>query len=47
MLAVYVDGIIITVINEKEIAQLKLRLGKNFEVKDLGHTFLGLKLLVG
>jgi hypothetical protein len=47
MLAVYVDGIIITVINEKEIAQLKLRLEKNFEVKDLGHTFLGLKLLVG
>jgi Reverse transcriptase (RNA-dependent DNA polymerase) len=37
ILAVYVDDMIVTSNNEKEIAQLKVRLGKNFEVKDLGY----------
>jgi Reverse transcriptase (RNA-dependent DNA polymerase) len=36
MLAVYVDDMIITGDDEGEIAQLKTRLGKEFEVKDLG-----------
>jgi Reverse transcriptase (RNA-dependent DNA polymerase) len=36
MLAVYVDDMIITGDDEGEIAQLKARLGEEFEVKDLG-----------
>ena len=36
LLVVYVDDIIITGNNEGEIAQLKVQLGKEFEVKDLG-----------
>jgi Reverse transcriptase (RNA-dependent DNA polymerase) len=35
MLTVYVDDMIITGDDEWEIAQLNLRLGKKFEVKDL------------
>ena len=36
LLAVYVDDIIITCNDEGEIAKLKVQLGKEFEVKDLG-----------
>jgi hypothetical protein len=34
MLAVYVDDMIVTDNDEKEIAQLKVRLGKKFDVKN-------------
>ena len=46
MLAVYVDDMIITGDDESEIAQLKVRLGKEFEVKDLGQLryFLGIEV---
>ncbi|KAJ4737614.1 Transposon Ty1-H Gag-Pol polyprotein [Rhynchospora pubera] len=49
MLAVYVDDIIITGDDEKEIAQLKVQLGKVFEVKDLGllRYFLGIEVARG
>jgi Reverse transcriptase (RNA-dependent DNA polymerase) len=49
MLAVYVDNIIITGDDEGEIAQLKARLGKEFEVKDLGQLryFLGIEIARG
>ncbi|XP_020262807.1 uncharacterized protein LOC109838793, partial [Asparagus officinalis] len=49
MLAVYVDDMIITGDDEKEIAQLKVRLGKEFEVKDLGllRYFLGIEIARG
>jgi Reverse transcriptase (RNA-dependent DNA polymerase) len=45
MLAVYVDDMIITGDDEGEIAQLKAKLGKEFEVKDLGQLryFLGIE----
>ena len=38
MLAVYVDDMIITGDDQGEIGQLKVRLAKEFEVKDLGAT---------
>jgi Reverse transcriptase (RNA-dependent DNA polymerase) len=49
MLAVYVDDMIVTGNDEKEIAQLKVRLGKEFEVKDLGQLkyFLRIKVACG
>jgi Reverse transcriptase (RNA-dependent DNA polymerase) len=49
MLAVYVDDMIITGNDEGEIAQLKARLGKEFEVKDLGQLryFLGSEVARG
>jgi Reverse transcriptase (RNA-dependent DNA polymerase) len=49
MLAVYVDDMIITGDDEGEIAQLKARLGKEFEVKDLGQLryFLGIEIARG
>lgn len=49
MLAVYVDDMIITGDDEGEIAQLKARLGKEFEVKDLGQLryFLGIEVARG
>jgi Reverse transcriptase (RNA-dependent DNA polymerase) len=49
MLAVYVDDMIVTSNDEKEIAQLKMRLGKEFEVKDLGQLkyFLGIEVARG
>jgi Reverse transcriptase (RNA-dependent DNA polymerase) len=49
MLAVYVDDMIITSNDEDEIARLKMRLGKEFEVKDLGHLryFLGIEVARG
>jgi hypothetical protein len=37
MLIVYVNDMIITGDDEDDIARLKVRLGKVFEVKDLGH----------
>jgi hypothetical protein len=37
MLVVYVNDMIITGDDEDDIARLKVRLGKVFEVKDLGH----------
>ena len=37
ILAVYVDDIVITGDDVEEIKWLKERLGKSFEVKDLGH----------
>jgi Reverse transcriptase (RNA-dependent DNA polymerase) len=37
MLVVYVDDMIITGNDEDEIARLKVRLGKEFEVNDLRH----------
>jgi Reverse transcriptase (RNA-dependent DNA polymerase) len=49
MLAVYVDDMIITGNNEKEITQLKVRLDKEFEVKDFGQLkyFLGIEVARG
>ncbi|XP_020261941.1 uncharacterized protein LOC109837959 [Asparagus officinalis] len=49
MLTVYVNDMIITGDDEKEIAQLKVRLGKEFEVKDLGllRYFLGIEIARG
>jgi len=49
ILAVYVDDMIITGDDESEIAQLKVRLGKEFEVKDLGQLryFLGIEIACG
>ncbi|KAJ9550922.1 hypothetical protein OSB04_014967 [Centaurea solstitialis] len=49
MLAVYVDDMIITGDDEREIAQLKMRLAKEFEVKDLGllKYFLGIEIARG
>jgi Reverse transcriptase (RNA-dependent DNA polymerase) len=44
MLVVYVDDMIVTGNDEKKIAQLKVKLGKKFEVKD--STFLRLRLLM-
>jgi Reverse transcriptase (RNA-dependent DNA polymerase) len=40
MLAVYVDDMIITGDNESEIAILKTKLGKEFEMKYLGNLVL-------
>jgi hypothetical protein len=36
MFIVYIDGMIIIGDDEREIAQLKIRLGNEFEVKNLG-----------
>jgi Reverse transcriptase (RNA-dependent DNA polymerase) len=49
MLAVYVDDMIITGNDEDEIAQLKVRLRNEFEVKDLGYMryFLGIEVARG
>ena len=49
LLVVYVDDIIITGNNEGEIAQLKVQLGKEFEVKDLDllQYFLGIEVARG
>jgi Reverse transcriptase (RNA-dependent DNA polymerase) len=49
MLAVYVDDMIITDNDEDEIAQLKVKLGNEFEVKDLGYLryFLGIEVARG
>jgi Reverse transcriptase (RNA-dependent DNA polymerase) len=49
MLIVYVDDMIITGDDEGEIAQLKARSGKEFEVKDLGQYryFLGIEIARG
>jgi Reverse transcriptase (RNA-dependent DNA polymerase) len=49
MLTVYVDDMIIIGDDEDEIARLKVRLGKEFEVKDLGHLryFLGIEVARG
>jgi Reverse transcriptase (RNA-dependent DNA polymerase) len=49
MLAVYVDDMIITGNNEKEITHLKVRLNKEFEVKDFGQLkyFLGIEVARG
>ena len=49
LLAVYVDDIIITGNNEEEIAQLKVQIGKEFKVKDLGllRYFLGIEVAHG
>ncbi|XP_020268393.1 uncharacterized protein LOC109843843 [Asparagus officinalis] len=49
MLAVYVDDMTITRDDEKEIVHLKVRLGKEFEVKDLGllRYFLGIEIARG
>jgi Reverse transcriptase (RNA-dependent DNA polymerase) len=46
MLAVYVNDMIITRDDDDEIAQLKVKLGKEFEVKDLRQLkyFLGIKV---
>jgi Reverse transcriptase (RNA-dependent DNA polymerase) len=46
ILAVYVDDIVITGDEEEEILQLKGKLGKKFEVKDLRQLkyFLGIKI---
>jgi Reverse transcriptase (RNA-dependent DNA polymerase) len=46
ILIVYVDVMIITGDDEDEIARLKVRLGKEFEVKDLGHLryFFGIEV---
>jgi Reverse transcriptase (RNA-dependent DNA polymerase) len=47
MLAVYVDDMIITDDDEDEIARLKVRLRKEFKVKDLGHfRYLELRIEV-
>jgi Reverse transcriptase (RNA-dependent DNA polymerase) len=49
MLAVHVDDMIFTGNDKKEIAQLKMRLGKEFEVKDLGQLkyFFGIEVARG
>lgn len=49
MLAMYVDDIIITGDDEREMAQLKEKLGKEFEVKDLSllQYFLGIEVACG
>jgi Reverse transcriptase (RNA-dependent DNA polymerase) len=49
MLAVYVDDMIITGDDEGEITQLKAKLGKEFEVNDLGQLryFLGIEIARG
>ncbi|XP_020272848.1 uncharacterized protein LOC109848007 [Asparagus officinalis] len=49
MLAVYMDDMIITEDDEKEIVQLKVRLSKEFEVKDQGQLryFLGIEIAHG
>lgn len=49
ILAVYVDDMIITGNNEEEIANLKSKLAKEFEVKDLGllRYFLGIEVSNG
>ena len=49
LLVVYVEGIISTGNNEGEIALLKVQLGKEFEVKDLGFLqyFLGIEVARG
>jgi Reverse transcriptase (RNA-dependent DNA polymerase) len=49
VLAVYVDDMIISGNNEGEIALLKKKLGKEFEVKDLGQLryFLGIEITRG
>jgi Reverse transcriptase (RNA-dependent DNA polymerase) len=49
MLAVYVDDMIITDDDESEITQLKMKLGKEFEVKDLSQLryFLGIEVARG
>jgi Reverse transcriptase (RNA-dependent DNA polymerase) len=49
MLVVYVDDMIITNNDEKKIAQLKVRLGKEFELKDLGQLkyFFGIEVTRG
>ena len=46
MLAVYVDDIVITGDDEREIIRLKENLNKEFEVKDLGQLryFLGIEI---
>jgi hypothetical protein len=46
VLAVYVDDIIITGDDEREIIQLKENLSKEFEAKDLGQLryFLGIEI---
>ena len=46
MLVVYVDDMIVTGDDDEEIAKLKVRLGKEFEVKDLGilRYFLGIEV---
>jgi Reverse transcriptase (RNA-dependent DNA polymerase) len=46
MLTVYVDDMIVIGNDEKEIAQLNVRLGKKFEVKDLGQLKYFLKIEV-
>ena len=49
ILGVYVDDMIITGNDEGEIAQLKMKLVKEFEVKDLGQLryFLGIEIARG
>jgi Reverse transcriptase (RNA-dependent DNA polymerase) len=49
MLAVYVDDMIVTCDDKKEIAQLKVKLSKEFKVKDLDllRYFLGIKIARG
>jgi Reverse transcriptase (RNA-dependent DNA polymerase) len=49
MLVVYMDDMIITEDDENEIARLKKRLNKEFEVKDLGQLryFLGIGIARG
>ena len=46
MLAIYVDDIVITGDDEREIIRLKENLSKEFEVKDLGQLryFLGIEI---
>jgi hypothetical protein len=48
MLVVYIDDIIVIENDEKEIGRLKVRLSKEFEVKDPNNlsAFLGLRLLM-
>jgi Reverse transcriptase (RNA-dependent DNA polymerase) len=43
MLSVYIDDMIITNDDEKDIAQLNMRLSKEFEVKNLGQLKYFLK----
>jgi Reverse transcriptase (RNA-dependent DNA polymerase) len=49
MLVVHVDDMIFTGNDKKEIAQLKMRLGKEFEVKDLEQFkyFFGIEVARG